>query len=39
LIIFVGGTSGSVNVQIFTDNLKELQVLELKKCDQERFGL
>ena len=31
LIIFVGGTSGSVNVQIFNDNLKELQVLESKR--------
>ena len=28
LIIFVGGTSGSVNVQIFNDNLEELQVLK-----------
>ena len=27
LIIFVGGTSGSVNVQIFNDNLNALQVL------------
>jgi hypothetical protein len=31
LIIFVGGTSGSVNAQIFNDNLKELQVLESKR--------
>ena len=31
LIIFVGGTSGSVDVQIFSDNLKELQVLESKR--------
>ena len=31
LIIFVGGTSGSVNVQILNDNLKELQVLESKR--------
>jgi len=31
LIIFVGGTSGSVNVQIFNDNLKALQVLESKR--------
>jgi len=31
LIIFVGGTSGSVNVQIFNDNLKEPQVLESKR--------
>ena len=31
LIIFVGGTNGSVNVQIFNDNLKELQVLESKR--------
>jgi hypothetical protein len=31
MIIFVGVTSGSVNVQIFNDNLKELQVLESKR--------
>jgi hypothetical protein len=31
LIIFGGGTSGSVNVQIFNDNLTELQVLESKR--------
>jgi hypothetical protein len=31
LIIFVGGTSGSMNVQIFNDNLQELQVLESKR--------
>ena len=31
MIIFVGGTNGSVNVQIFNDNLKELQVLESKR--------
>ncbi len=31
MIIFVGGTSGSVNVQILNDNLKELQVLESKR--------
>jgi hypothetical protein len=31
LIIFVGGTNRSVNVQIFNDNLKELQVLESKR--------
>jgi hypothetical protein len=31
LIIFVGGTSGSVNVQIFNDNLQALQVLESKR--------
>ena len=28
MIIFVGDTSGSVNVQIFNDNLEELQVLK-----------
>jgi hypothetical protein len=40
LIIFVGGTSGSVNVQIFNNNLKELQVLESKRnARSERFGL
>ena len=31
MIIFVGGTSASVNVQIFNDNFKTLQVLESKK--------
>jgi hypothetical protein len=31
IIFFVGGTSGSVNVQIFNDNLEELQVLESKR--------
>jgi hypothetical protein len=31
LIIFVGATSGSVNVQIFNDNVKEFQVLESKR--------
>ena len=31
LIIFVGGTGGSVNVQTFNDNLKALQVLESKR--------
>jgi hypothetical protein len=31
LIIFVGGRSGSLNVQIFNDNLKALQVLESKR--------
>jgi hypothetical protein len=31
LIIFVGGTSGSVIVQIFNDNLEEFQVLESKR--------
>ena len=31
LIIFVGGTSGSVNLQIFNDNLKTLQILESKR--------
>ena len=31
MIIFVGVTSGSVNVQIFNDNLEELQVLESKR--------
>ena len=29
-ITFVGGTCGSVNVTSFEENLKELQVLELK---------
>ena len=27
LLIFVGGTSGSVNVKMFNDNMQELQVL------------
>ena len=31
MIIFVGGTNGSVNEKIFNDNLKELQVLESKR--------
>ena len=31
LIIFVGRTSGSLNVQTFNDNLKALQVLESKR--------
>jgi hypothetical protein len=31
LIILMEGTSGSVNVQIFNNNLKELQVLESKR--------
>ena len=31
LIIFVGGTSGSVHAQTLNDNLKELQVIESKK--------
>jgi hypothetical protein len=30
LIIFVGGTSGSVQVQTLNDDLKELQVIESK---------
>jgi hypothetical protein len=30
LLIFVGGTSGSVNVKTFNDNLQELQVIESK---------
>ncbi len=31
LLIFVEGTSGSVNVKTFNDNLQELQVLESKR--------
>ena len=31
LIIFVGGTSGSVHAQTLNDNLKELQVIEPKR--------
>ena len=31
LLIFVGGTSGSVNVKTFNDNMQELQVLESKR--------
>jgi hypothetical protein len=31
LIIFVGGTSGSVHAQTLNDNLKELQVIESKR--------
>jgi hypothetical protein len=38
LIIFVGGTSGSVHSQTLNDNLKELQVIESKR-DAIRKGL
>jgi hypothetical protein len=38
LIVLVGGTSGSVNVQTFNDNLKALQVLE-SKTNAIRKGL
>jgi hypothetical protein len=31
LLIFVGGTSGSVNVNVFNDNMQELQVIESKR--------
>jgi hypothetical protein len=31
LLIFVEGTSGSVNVKTFNDNMQELQVIESKK--------
>ena len=31
LIVFVGGTCGSVHVQSFNDNLKELGVVESKR--------
>jgi hypothetical protein len=31
LIIFVGGTSGSVHAQTLNDSLKELQVIESKR--------
>jgi hypothetical protein len=31
LIIFVGGTSGSVNLKTFNDNMEELQVMESKR--------
>ena len=31
MIIFVGGTSGSVHVHTLNDNLKELQVIESKR--------
>jgi len=30
-MIFVGGTSGSVHVRTFNDNLEELQVIESKR--------
>ena len=39
LIVFVGGTSGSVNVQTFNDNLKALEVLESSKTNAIRKGL
>jgi hypothetical protein len=38
LIVFVGGTSGLVNVQTFNDNLKALQVLK-SKTNAIRKGL
>jgi hypothetical protein len=38
LIIFVGGTSGSVHAQTLNDNLKELQVIESKR-NEIRKGL
>jgi hypothetical protein len=31
LIIFVGGTSGSVHAQTLNENLRELQVIESKR--------
>ncbi len=31
LLIFVGGTSGLVNVKTFNDNMNELHVMELKR--------
>ncbi len=31
LIIFVGGTSGSVHAQTLNDNLEELQIIESKR--------
>jgi hypothetical protein len=31
LLIIVGGTSGSVNVKTFNDNMQELQVIESKR--------
>jgi hypothetical protein len=31
LIIFVGGTSGSVHVQTFNDNLKDFHVMKSKR--------
>ena len=38
LIIFVGGTSGSVHAQTLDENLKELQVIESKR-NEIRKGL
>jgi hypothetical protein len=38
LIIFVGGTSGSMHAQTLDDNLKELQVIESKR-NEIRKGL
>ena len=38
LIIFVGGTSGSMHAQTLNDNLKELQVIESKR-NASRKGL
>jgi hypothetical protein len=31
LLIFVGGSSGSVNVKTFNDNMQELQVIESRR--------
>ena len=40
LIVVVGGTSGSVNVQTFNDNEVNNSSFGVKdKCDPERFGL
>jgi hypothetical protein len=37
-IIFVGGTSGSVHVKTFNENLNELQVIQSKR-NEDREGL
>ena len=40
LIIFVGGTCGSVHVQTFNNNMRELGVVESKrKVEEECEGL
>ena len=36
LLIFVGGTSGSVNVKTFNDNMQELQVIERRGMRSEK---
>ena len=39
MIVFVGGTCGSVHAQTFNDNLKELGVVESKRKTVRTVGL